>query len=71
MGKGKVNISSIKNECTGCGACFNICGRNAIYMEEDIEGFKYPVIDSGKCTNCTMCIQVCPVSEENNNLTIK
>ena len=34
MGKGKVNISSIKNECTGCGACFNICGRNAIYMED-------------------------------------
>ena len=60
------NISVIKDGCTGCSACMNICSRNAIRMEENIEGFKYPVIESERCIDCSMCIQICPVSKENN-----
>ncbi len=47
--------------CTGCGACENICPLNAIKLEENSEGFSYPNIDSTKCTNCGMCEKVCPI----------
>ena len=47
------------DKCSGCSACYNICPVNAIKMEEDIEGFKYPVIDKTLCTNCGLCEKVC------------
>lgn len=28
----------VKN-CSSCGACANVCGRNAISMQLDVEGF--------------------------------
>lgn len=49
-----------KNLCTGCGACFNICPKNAIEMKEDKEGFLYPVIDKTKCIDCNLCAKKCP-----------
>ena len=39
-----INSVSIK-ECTGCGTCINICPAEAISMQENNEGFLYPVID--------------------------
>lgn len=53
-----------KQECTGCGACYNICPKHAISMKEDEEGFKYPVIDKEKCVNCKLCDKICPVLNE-------
>lgn len=50
-----------KKECTGCFVCYNICPKNAIKMEEDKEGFKYPNVDKSKCINCGLCTKVCPV----------
>ena len=50
-----------KKKCSGCGACFNSCPFNAISMQEDKEGFLYPVIDKTKCTNCGLCKKVCPI----------
>lgn len=47
-----------KKECTGCGACANICPISAIHMETDACGFKYPNI-SNKCIDCGMCQRVC------------
>lgn len=59
------NISQVcHTKCTGCGACFNICPVKAISMQENKEGFLYPVIDSEKCTNCGLCAKVCPVLSE-------
>ncbi len=49
-----------KTECFGCEACVQICGKNAISMEEDAEGFRYPVVDMSSCVNCGMCRNVCP-----------
>lgn len=49
-----------KSDCSGCTACMNICPRNAIKMEWDEEGFKYPVIDREKCINCGACYKICP-----------
>ena len=50
-----------KEECCGCTACKSICPQNAISMEEDEEGFKYPKIDKTKCINCGLCTKVCPI----------
>ena len=60
----------IKNkiDCCGCQACYNICPKNAIEMQEDEKGFKYPKIDKEKCINCGLCNKVCPVI---NNKSIK
>lgn len=46
-------------DCCGCMACVNICPKNAIEVEEDHNGFKYPKIDSNLCIKCYKCIQVC------------
>lgn len=47
-----------KDKCTACGACENVCPKNAIHMETDRCGFKYPVI-SEKCIECNLCEKVC------------
>ena len=49
-----------KKECFGCEACVQSCGANAITMQEDDEGFCYPVIDDILCLNCNRCREVCP-----------
>lgn len=46
--------------CSSCGACANVCARNAISMTLDNEGFYRPVIDSAKCISCGVCERVCP-----------
>ena len=58
--------------CTGCGACSNICQKNAIKMELRDNGFVHPVIDSNKCVNCNLCRKICPINKfrENNNFSI-
>lgn len=48
-------------ECTGCGACTNICPKNAINMVENEFGFKVPIIDNSKCINCGLCKSTCPI----------
>ncbi|MBC8207543.1 MAG: Coenzyme F420 hydrogenase/dehydrogenase, beta subunit C-terminal domain [Kiritimatiellaeota bacterium] len=49
-----------KANCTGCGACQNICPCDAISMQWDEEGFPYPLINE-RCIDCGQCIQVCPL----------
>lgn len=54
------NISKIaEHQCTGCGACYNICPVGAITMEYNKEGFLQPVVNE-KCINCGKCLRVCP-----------
>ncbi|MGN0255650.1 MAG: Coenzyme F420 hydrogenase/dehydrogenase, beta subunit C-terminal domain [Chordicoccus sp.] len=45
--------------CCGCGACADICPVSAIDMQEDSDGFLYPVIDYKKCISCGKCIRSC------------
>lgn len=50
--------------CTGCHACFNACPGHAIRMEEDEEGFLYPLIDQQLCVDCGKCRAICPVQHQ-------
>lgn len=50
-----------KEQCCGCHACYNICPKNAIIMQEDEKGFRYPIIDKDKCIQCGLCEKVCPI----------
>lgn len=50
-----------KEDCTGCGACLNLCPVDAVSMRTDPEGFWYPAVDGQKCVRCARCRAVCPV----------
>ncbi|MFC4283032.1 Coenzyme F420 hydrogenase/dehydrogenase, beta subunit C-terminal domain [Catenibacterium sp. GCM10023432] len=56
-------IQSIKEECTGCSACYSICPKNAIEMKKNLEGFYYPIINNSNCISCGLCLKVCPVNK--------
>lgn len=61
-----------KSDCCGCGACENICPKNAICMKEDEYGFIFPVIDDKLCVNCRMCKKVCAFQNiAESNLPLK
>lgn len=54
-----------ENQCTGCGACKNICKANAISFTDSDNSYPIAVIDNKICIECNMCKKVCPA----NNLT--
>lgn len=55
-----INIQR-KEDCVGCGACSDICSKNAIVFNTDNEGFWYPVVETNKCVDCGLCEKVCPI----------
>lgn len=59
-----------KNLCTGCTACATVCPKKAIGLVEDMEGFKYPVINQDECINCGLCRKICPVLNTDINNSI-
>lgn len=54
-------IQENKANCVGCYGCYNACPKEAIVMEEDEEGFRYPIVQQEKCIQCEACSRVCPV----------
>lgn len=50
-----------KSQCCGCNACASRCPKQCITLQEDAEGFRYPVIDIALCIDCGVCERVCPV----------
>jgi len=53
-------ITDFKN-CTGCRACEQKCGKNAIVMQNNSEGFLYPSINESLCNKCGFCEKICPM----------
>ena len=54
-------IEHNKANCAGCYACYSVCPKKAITMQEDEEGFRYPVVNDELCIQCEACGKVCPV----------
>lgn len=57
--KGFLNNDN-KIQCFGCEACAQVCGKKAISIVEDENGFRYPQIDKSLCVECGLCNKVCP-----------
>ena len=65
-------LNFIKNkDCSGCGACKEICSQEAIVMKEDEEGFLQPHLLMDKCINCNACDKVCPIKNSDLIKSIK
>ena len=62
-----ITLFKSKKDCCACGACVNICPKQAIQMQEDENGFLYPIIDNDKCIKCGLCIKTCAL--QNSKLT--
>lgn len=58
-----------KTECCGCGACANICPKNAISLKKDEHGFLYPEIDERVCIKCKLCKTICNYQNTHDNQT--
>lgn len=57
-------LKNVKEEsCCGCGACYQICSKKSIHMEENARGFLVPVVDETTCVKCGACLKVCPEKE--------
>lgn len=54
-----VELFHSKCDCCGCGACQNVCAKDAIEMCEDEFGFIYPKINAELCVECSVCKKVC------------
>lgn len=54
-----INLQKMQ-DCCGCAACVQRCPKRCISLEEDIEGFIYPIIDNLTCIDCGLCEKVCP-----------
>lgn len=59
-----IELFSDRKDCCGCGACMNICPKNAITMEPGQNGFLYPVVNSDLCISCKACKKVCNYQNE-------
>ena len=59
------------NLCSGCGICVGICSAKsgAIRMEWNKYGEYIPVELADRCTECGLCLLVCPFWDQDNNET--
>lgn len=55
-----LEFTKMKSLCTGCSACYAACPIGCITMQQDEEGFLYPVA-SDACIQCGKCEKVCPI----------
>lgn len=60
-----------KLQCTGCGACAQICSHKALEMRRDSEGFLFPMLNEIKCVQCGLCDKTCPVTGSNAENTVE
>lgn len=49
----------IKDGCSGCNACINVCSKDAIFIKDSISAYN-AIIDEDKCVKCNACKNVCP-----------
>lgn len=59
MEKNSPDLCNTKEECCGCGICIELCPEKAITLQEDSEGFLYPLINEEYCIMCGLCVKNC------------
>lgn len=62
-----IQVYNKKFACCGCGLCETVCPQNAIEMQIDEVGFKYPKINQEKCIDCGACKKICGFNADNTN----
>lgn len=54
-----------EKDCTGCGACVEICSRKCIELKPTgVLGTLIPMVEECKCIDCGACDRVCPKKNE-------
>lgn len=56
-----------KSKCCGCNACVQRCPKQCITMQEDEEGFLYPMVNQSVCIDCGLCEKICPILNPNES----
>ena len=59
-----IQLFSNRAACSACGACENVCPKNAITMKPDAYGFLYPHVDETLCIRCGKCRKACSFQRE-------
>ena len=60
-----MNISEFQ-KCSNCGACYNVCPRNAISVNSD-GMFFVPTVNRALCIDCSKCVDICPANNSVNS----
>jgi len=58
------------SKCANCGACLNICPKDAISLDGSKYFYHYKV-DEEKCIDCGACANVCPVNSPQPYINLK
>lgn len=56
-----MNVSAVKEKCTGCSLCSILCPKHCITMQQNEEGFAYPLVNDEQCVQCGICVSKCPI----------
>ena len=62
-----VTVTKIGKDCVGCRSCELTCPNKCITIEENEEGFLYPVVYEKDCVQCGMCLRKCPIGKPYDN----
>lgn len=66
----KTMINVDESNCSGCGACEQICPKKAITLIKNENGFSLPAVDNTKCIKCKVCLTTCPFRNQNNKKSV-
>jgi coenzyme F420-reducing hydrogenase beta subunit len=62
-----IQTTVLKDQCIGCGTCDAICPVDVLKMDFNSIGMYEPIESEGCLDKCTLCIDVCPFVEENQD----
>lgn len=60
-----------KRKCSGCLSCVNTCPLDAIKIQDDEEGFCYPIVNERICIQCGKCNDACPYGKINHGVSVE